>query len=75
MQRTKRAGKKYDFLVKLSEGQGKLLLSAEEHEILKEYICKFFQKDSMERRHIYFRGHTDGYAYLKEIGVIQEKRE
>ena len=23
-----------------------------------------------ERRHIYFRGHTDAYAYLKEIGAL-----
>ena len=62
--------KAYPFLVKLSEGDGAIALTAEEHEILKEYLRKFFQKDNLERCHIYFRGHTDGYAYLKEIGAV-----
>lgn len=65
----------YPFLTKLSIGQGEMILSDEEHKILKEYIGKFFRKDNMERRYIYFRGHTDGYAYLKENGVIKEKKE
>ena len=65
----------YPFLTKLSIGQGEMILSDEEHKILKEYIGKFFRKDNMERRYIYFRGHTDGYAYLKEKGGIKEKKE
>lgn len=65
----------YPFLQKLLIGQGKMILSAEEHKILKEYIGIFFRKDNMERGYIYFRGHIDGYAYLKKIGVIKEKKE
>ncbi len=60
----------YPFLPKLSVGQGEMMLSADEHKILKQYIYRFFQKDNMERKYIYFRGHTDGYAYLKEIGAV-----
>jgi hypothetical protein len=26
--------------------------------------------EDAERQHIYFRGHTDSFAYLKEIGAI-----
>ena len=29
-----------------------------------------FEKETIERCQIYFRGHTDGYAYLKKIGAI-----
>lgn len=25
---------------------------------------------NIERKQIYFRGHTDGYAYLKKIGAV-----
>lgn len=67
--------KQYPFLPKLSVGQGEMIVSAEEHKIFKEYIYKFFQKDNMERRYIYYRGHTAGYTYLKETGVIKEKKE
>lgn len=27
--------------------------------------------DNMEREHIYFRGHTDGFAYLQKIGALK----
>lgn len=27
--------------------------------------------DNMEREHIYFRGHADGFAYLKKIGAFK----
>lgn len=26
------------------------------------------ERKNMERKHIYFRGHTDGFSYLKKIG-------
>ena len=34
--------------------------------ILAKYFHVCFRKEDMERRQIYFRGHTDGYAYLKK---------
>ena len=27
--------------------------------------------DNMEREQIYFRGHTDGFAYLQKIGALK----
>ena len=50
---------------------GKLVQEIEENYMT---IDNAILKD-MERRYIYFRGHTDGYAYLKENGVIKEKKE
>lgn len=32
------------------------------------YFRLSLKKDNIERKQIYFRGHTDGYAYLKKIG-------
>ena len=31
----------------------------------------YLQADNMERKHIYFRGHTDGFSYLKKIGAFK----
>lgn len=52
------------------EGEGAITLSAEEHAVLTQTVRLTQKLESMERRHIYFRGHADAYAYLKEIGEI-----
>ncbi len=57
----------------LLEGNGQLSFSAEEHESLKEFIRLCLRADNMEREHIYFRGHADGFAYLKKIGAFKTK--
>ena len=41
------------------------------HEALKEFIRLYMRADNMEREHIYFRGHADGFAYLKKIGAFK----
>ena len=41
-----------------------------EHEIVRKYMSRMFEKETIERCQIYFRGHTDGYVYLKKIGVV-----
>ena len=51
----------------LLEGKGEL----DEHEALKEFIRLYMRADNMEREHIYFRGHADGFAYLKKIGAFK----
>ena len=51
-------------------GSGEVHLTAEEHEPLVEYLHLLFKREDMERRHIYFRGHTDAFAYLKKIHAI-----
>jgi hypothetical protein len=51
------------------EGESEIILNAEEHAALvRNLTVKQEMKDP--RQHIYFCGHTDGYAYLKEIGVV-----
>lgn len=61
---------KYPFIQQVTEGSGAICLSSEEHEIVRKYMSTMFQKEMMERCQIYFRGHTDGYAYLKKIGAV-----
>ena len=55
----------------LLEGKGELSFTADEHEALKEFIRLYMRADNMEREHIYFRGHADGFAYLKKIGAFR----
>ena len=52
------------------EGNGAINLSAEEHKALARYLYLKIQMENVERKQIYFRGHTDNFAYLKKIGAI-----
>jgi len=52
------------------EGNGAISLTAEEHAAIVRYIAVKQEMEDAERRHIYFRGHTDNFAYLKEIGAV-----
>lgn len=61
----------HPFIKKLLEGDGEIQLTAQEHEILNQYFRLYLRADNMERKHIYFRGHTDGFSYLKKIGAFK----
>lgn len=61
---------RYPFILEGTEGSGAISLTAEEHEIVRKYMSRMFEKETIERCQIYFRGHTDGYVYLKKIGVV-----
>ena len=61
---------KHPFISKVMEGNDELSLSVEEHEILAKFFRLQFRLESMEREHIYFRGHTDCISYLKKVGVL-----
>ena len=61
---------KNPFIQKVIEGAGGFTLSAEEHEVLANYFRLQFRLESMEREHIYFRGHTDCISYLKKVGAF-----
>ena len=63
--------RRYPAIGALLEGKGELSFTAEEHEALKEFIRLYMRTDNMEREHIYFRGHADGFAYLKKIGAFK----
>lgn len=61
----------HPFIGKLLEGNGEVQITAQEHEVLNQYFRLYLQADNMERKHIYFRGHTDGFSYLKKIGAFK----
>ncbi len=61
---------KYPFVAQVLESQGEVHMTAAEHEILLEYLQIVFTRDNMERQHIYFRGHTDALAYLKQMKAL-----
>ena len=63
----------YPFIEKLLEGDGEIRLSAQEHEILNQYFRLYFRADNMERKHIYFRGHTDCFFLSGENCSIQKR--
>ena len=52
------------------EGDGEVSLTHEEHATLVRYLELEHKKEAWERKHIYIRGHTDNYSYLKKIGAI-----
>lgn len=62
--------KMYPFILQVTEEKGEISLTKEEHEILVEYFKIALKKDNIERKQIYFHGHTDGYAYLKKINAL-----
>jgi hypothetical protein len=57
-------------IVKVLEGSGGASLSADEHRTFLRYLGLKRRMEDAERLHIYFRGHMDGFAYLKRIGAI-----
>ena len=58
------------FIGKVMDSSGGISLTSEEHEILTEYFRLRFRLDDMERRRLYFRGHTDCISYLKKVGAL-----
>lgn len=65
--------KQNPFIMQLLEGKGAVNLTGEEHEILTAFFRLYMKADNMEREHIYFRGHTDGFAYLQKIGALKNE--
>ena len=61
----------HPFIMKVLEGTGEISLTKDEHRILAEYLNTKIGMASIERQQIYFRGHTDSFAYLKKIGAIK----
>ena len=58
------------FIGQALNGNGEVHLTAEEHDVLTEYLRLRFNLEDMERLQIYFQGHTDAVAYLKKIKAI-----
>lgn len=60
----------HSFIDKVMNGSGEIHLTDEEHKAFAEYLHLLFKLADMERLQIYFRGHTDAFAYLKKIHAI-----
>ena len=60
----------HPYIDKILEGDGEIALTAEEHAVFVDCMRLSRKLDDLERLHLYFRGHTDALAYLKEIKAI-----
>lgn len=60
----------HPFIDKIMNGRGEIHLTDETHTVLAEYLHLLFKLTDMERLQIYFRGHTDAFAYLKKINAL-----
>jgi hypothetical protein len=60
----------FPVIANIIEGEGAISVSEEEHKALVRYFEAKNEMYAIERMEIYFRGHADGFAYLKKIGVI-----
>ena len=62
--------RKNPFIDCVLENEGELSLSASQHAEVVRCLALYRRMEELERLHIYFRGHTDAYAYLKQIGAL-----
>ena len=61
---------KFPILSAVTEGEGAVSLSAEEHKAFLRYLYLKHEMENIERKHIYFCGHRHSFDYLKRIGAI-----
>ena len=69
-QRKKEIMEQCPFISAVMDGGGPVSLNAEEHKSLADYLNVVTRMENIERMQLYFRGHTDGFSYLKKIGAI-----
>jgi hypothetical protein len=62
--------KAFPVLPAVTEGEGAVSLSAEEHKAFVRYLDLKHEMENIERKHIYFCGHRHSFDYLKRIGAI-----
>lgn len=60
----------HQFIDQVLEGDSNITMTAEEHAAFVECMSITKRMEDMERQHIYFRGHTDAFAYLKAVRAI-----
>ena len=61
---------KNPFINALIEGNYEQELSSAQCVALGKFIDLYMRLEELERKHLYFRGHTDAFAYLKKINVL-----
>ena len=60
----------FPIIYEILDSEGEVSLTSAEHKALVRYLDFKSELEDMERRQIYFRGHTDSFAYLRQIGAI-----
>ena len=70
MQQVSDLKKNNPFIVRVLEAEGKITMTAEQHTVLVQCLSLCVRMEDLERLHIYFRGHTDAFASLKQIGAL-----
>ena len=58
------------FISELIDGSFHGQLTEQQSAALVEFIDLYMRLEELERTHLYFRGHTDAFAYLKKINAI-----
>lgn len=58
------------FIGMLIDGTYEGALTAQQSAALVKFIDLYMDLEEMERTQLYFRGHTDAFAYLKKIDII-----
>lgn len=67
-----RYGKVISVYIECHGGRGRYLFNRGRTQGIAGIFQAQSEKDNIERKQIYFRGHTDRYAYLKKIGEVQK---
>jgi hypothetical protein len=58
------------FITAVMYGDGPVSLNTEEHKKFADYLNIVINLENIERMQLYFRGHMDGFSYLKKIEAI-----
>ena len=70
-QETLRMQENNPVIAALIEGSEPISLTAADVEVFQHYLDLERQIEDIERRQIYFRGHSDSLAYLIRIGTLK----
>jgi len=62
--------RQYPFIESVLDGEGEVKLTEEEHAGLVEYMRVTDKAENRERLNLYYAGHRNCLAYLKNIGLI-----
>ena len=60
----------HPFIDHVMESSGSITLTADEHLAFLKCMQLLKKMEDMERQHIYFRGQTDAFSYLKSIKAL-----
>jgi hypothetical protein len=63
----------FPIIREIMDCEDEIRLSVEEHKARTDFLLLKNYMENFERRQIYFRGHTDNFAYMRRIGAFSQK--